>query len=191
MSTIVTDPIDQNALPYRPAPVWGSALKWGAIAGVVSSILTLISYNLGFMAPSDGGMSAGTIVVSVLSFALLIGFIYVGMKAYRDADNGGRLTLGRGVLWSLAFGVGLAVVSTLFILLFYQVLAPDLLEEMMEAQLDALAEEGMDEAEMEAVESVQAMTLNPITMAVSSLLTSLITPLIFGTIISFVLRNDK
>ena len=191
MSTIVTEPLDRSLPPATQASVWPSAVKWGAIAGVASSILTLVTYNLGMMDVGEDGSPPSSMLTSVISFAIMIALIVLGLKAYRDGDNGGYLSLGRGVLWSLGFGLTLGAVSALFMLLFHYVLAPDYLTSILEAQIDVMEEDGMDEAQLEATESAMGMMMNPGVLAGTSLISSLILSVIFGTIASLFVRTES
>ena len=191
MSTIIQDPIDRPFDPSSQASVWPSALKWGAIAGGVSCVLTLLSYNLGWMDISEDGQTPGAWIVSLISIAIYVALMYVGLKSYRDTQNAGYLTFGRGMLWSLGFGLALGVISALFMLLFYTVLAPEYLEVMRESALDQAAAEGVDEASMEATETVLDYTLSAPVLAFSGFFGSLIMPLLIGLVLSLVLRNDK
>ena len=191
MSTIVNEPLDRSLPPATQASVWPSALKWGAIAGVASSVLTLVTYNLGMMDLQPDGTAPSSLVTSVISFAIMIALIVLGLRAYRDGDNGGFLPLGRGVLWSVGFGLALGIITALFMLLFYYVLAPDYLDSMLEAQIDLLEEEGMDETQLEATESAMGMMMSPAVLAGTSLLSTAIISVIFGAIASLFMRTER
>lgn len=190
MSTIYKEATDRAFDPSRQAAVWPTALKWGAIAGTVGSVLTLLVYNLGYMDIGEDGelpSSTGSFLVSAIVYA---GLIYTGMKAYRDGDNGGLMTFGRGMLWSLGFGIALGVVTAIFTLLLYTVLAPDYLAELSEATLDQMAADGMDEASLEATEVMIGYTTSTPFIVLSTLLVALILPLLLGLVVSGILRKE-
>lgn len=191
MSTIVQDPIDRHYPPTEQASIWPTALKWGGIAGAAASLVTLISYNVGLMDVGEDGAVASTWLVSFVQYALYVAFIVLGLKAYRDTANAGFLSVGRGVLWSLGFGVALGIVSALFTLLFFYVLAPDYLDILREATLDALEESGVDEATLEMQETMLAYTFSPVTLTLGAIIGSIIPAVIAGAIVSLILRTDR
>ena len=191
MSTIIEQPLDGSLPPAQEASIWPTSLKWGAIGGIASSILTMLSYNLGWMDPAAGTTNPMVWVVSAVSFALYILFITLGLRAYRDGSNGGYLSLGRAVLWSLGFGLALGIVSAIFMVIFYNVLAPDFIGDMLDAQPDAMEEQGMDDEQLESVETVMSYTMNPLFMTLSSAIGSTITSVIFGVIVGFFVRSDR
>lgn len=189
MSTIVQDPIDRNLAPATKASVWPTAAKWGAISAVVGSILTLIFYNLGMMGLDESGEAASSFVPTVVSLLLTVALLYLGMKEYKLTANGGYLSFGRGLLWSLAFGLIGGLISAVFIYLFHSVLAPELLPGILEAQLDTMAEQGVDEASIEAAETGMAYFMSPAAQAVSTILMAVIASAIIGAIVALILRS--
>ena len=51
------------------------------------------------------GQASGSLVSSLLGLVTTVAIMYFGLKAYRDGANAGELTLGKGVVWSLAKGL--------------------------------------------------------------------------------------
>ena len=191
MATITTDPIDRNFPPATQASIWPTAVKWGLIAGVITSVLTLISYNLGMMDIGEDGTPPSSWLASLISFIIVGVTIFLGQKAYRDGANGGYLTLGRAVLWTLGFSVVLGAISAVFTYLFYGVLAPDYLSDLKEAQMDAAVEQGVDEASIEAMETGLDLMMSPGAMALSALIGLVIITLILGLIIGLFVRRER
>lgn len=191
MSTILNEPRTTSPPPASQASVWPTAAKWGAVAAAIGCVYTLIAYNLGWLEIDDDGSSPNSITSTVFSILLYVGVMYVGLTTYRDVFNGGHLTTGRGVFWSLAFGIVLGLISAVFTYLFYTVLAPGLAERMLDAQLDAAVDQGVDEASLEATEAMMATFMSPGALSGIVFISSLIMPLIIGTIISLFLRRSS
>ena len=191
MSTIYQDPIDRSFDPSQQASVWPSALKWGAIAGAVGCVLTLISYNLGYMDVTEDGELPGSGLMTFVSLLAYVGLMYVGLKGYRDGENGGFLTFGRGVLWSLGFGIASGVVAALFSLLFYGLLAPDYLADLYDTTVDQMDYDRMSEEEIAATETMFGYTFSTPFMAATAFFSSLIMPLLIGLVLSLILRKDS
>ncbi len=179
---MIVDTTDYNQASgfAEPTSVWPSALKWGAIAGAIGCVITLISYNIGMMDVGDDGQPASTWPVTILSMVVYAVLIYLGLKSYRDTENAGFLTYGRAVLWSLAFGVGLGVVSSIFIVIFYQFLAPNYLPDMIDVQVGLLEEQGVSDEQAETMEAGLKWVMNPWVMALTGFFGSIVLPLLIG-----------
>ncbi len=177
---IDTPNYDRPPTLTAPASIWPTALKWGVITGVVGSVITLVAYNTGMMDFGDDGRPPSSWIITVISLVLYVVFVYLGMMAYRDQGNGGYLTFRRAILWALGYGLALALVTGLFTLLFYYVLAPDFLPKMVEAQMAMMEEQGMSEEQVEAAESLLEMTMNPWVMTLSSMVGAVVIPVLIG-----------
>ena len=183
--------IDYPNATYQPASIWPTALKWGAISGFASIILTLVSYNMGLMDLNEDGTPPSTTLSSVISFLIYGAVIFLGMKEYRDGSNYGQLSLGRAILWSLGYALVLGVISAVFTMIFYSVIAPDYLSEILEAQLAAMEEQGMSDEQLEATESMMAATMSPVVMGLGAVIFSLIISAIVGLVCGLILRRER
>ena len=190
MSTIIDSNTYDAPLAFQqPTSIWPTALKWGAIGGALSAVFTLISYNIGWMDIGDDGQPESSWIASLLSVIVFVALITLGLKAYRDTENGGFLNYGRGVLWSFAFGLVLGAIAGLFAILFYSVLAPDYLTEMRDIQVDLLEEQTTDDAQLEAAKSMMGMMMSPWVMGLGSLIFYLSISLFTGLIASAFLKR--
>ena len=183
MSTIQ---IDREV--HNDASVWGTAIKWGIIGALINSALTMVWYNLGMMDLNEDG-SQSSLIPMLAGIAIGIGMMILGLKEYRDKANAGELTMGRGIIWSLAYGLIGGIVAGIFVYLFYSVLAPDFLVTMQAAQEAQLEEQGITGSDLEAAMESISTFMSPAFMVVYSLLWSLLASLIIGAIISLILKT--
>src|SRR4249919_3549917 len=90
-----------------------NSLVFGTISGVIISAfmgvsMAIMSCGSGDM---DGGSSSMIIVFSAMAVAF--SFIFVGVKNYRDKQNGGIITFGKAFLLGCMISL---IASTLYVL---------------------------------------------------------------------------
>ncbi|MFK7812775.1 MAG: DUF4199 domain-containing protein [Maribacter sp.] len=108
------------------------ALTYGAILGGISVVFALMLYSVDLH--YQGGMMVG-----LVSMALMIAAIVIGMIQFRNANNG-FMSLGQ----AMKVGVGIALVGGIIGIIFNQIMAnvidPDMMTKAMEFQKAALEE---------------------------------------------------
>ena len=183
MSTITID----NELS-GDASVWPTAIKYGIIGAVANAVLTMLFYNVGLMELDDSGQ-AGSFIPTIVTTLLGIAVLFLGLKTYRDTENGGRLTVGRGALWSLAYGLIGGLVAAVFTYLFFTFLAPEFIENMAALQEAALEDSGASAEQIEQTQGMMGMFMSPGFFAITSVFSTVITSLIIGSIISIFIKT--
>lgn len=132
-----------------------SILVFGAISGVIISTFMAISMAL-MGCSSDGDMTGGMIIgfsAMVVSFS----FVFIGIKNFRDKQNGGVLTFGKGFL--LGFMISL-VASTMYVVTWafeYHLFLPDFMDKYTAIQIKQFQESGVSGAALdEAIKGLEA-----------------------------------
>lgn len=162
-------------------------MKWGVISGLlISCVLTMIFYNLGL---SDPGNSSGTVISILLKLAISFTLVFIGIKNYKTVDNQCQLTLGRGVFWSLGYGLIASMIALIFAYLFYTYLAPDIISEAMELQLVQMEEDGLSDEDIEASLPWIEPLMTPLAWAIMGAFVSIIVAIVEGLIASLILKT--
>jgi len=127
------DNIDE--LNVKNASPFPTALRYGLIGGLIGVALGIIWYL------ADMNMMLG-MGIGLLSFIIYIIMIVLAIRAHRDKDLGGYISLGRCV------GVGVIVITVtalmglLWNVMLYQLIDPDIAEKMAEKTAEMM--EGFD-----------------------------------------------
>ncbi len=175
-----------TSIQHQDAPVWSSAIKWGLISGGIGVVLTMLFYNMGMMDPENASNSWIS-TVAILAIGFLI--VYLGLKNYRDSQNQGHLTLGRGVMWSICYGLIAGIIGAIFSFIFFNFLAPDYITGIMEFQMAEMEEQGMGEDELEAATAMMGIFMNPFAFAIIGIISQLFYALVEGLIASLILKT--
>jgi hypothetical protein len=117
-----------------------STLTWGAITGLASIVYTLILYFLDLTLNKPAGY-AGMLI--------LVGGIFLGCKAYRDQSLDGYISYGKSLGTGVLISVFYAVITTLFMVILYKWIAPELVGKVMAQSQENMASKGMSEDQME------------------------------------------
>jgi hypothetical protein len=146
-----------------PAPtLMNHGLRWGVIVGIVSILWTVALYAIDY-----------TVMVQLkmlfVSLAIYVGFaIYAGID-YRKAA-GGYLSYGKAWQHAMIIFASSALISTLFGLLLYNVIDPELPAKLTDASLDnsraMMQGFGMPESQIDTeLEKARERTANQFTPA--------------------------
>jgi len=168
------------------APIWTTAIKWGAISGGVGIVLTMLFYNMGMMEP---GNTSGSLISTLISLAIGLTIVYMGMKDYRENFNNSNLSFGRGMLWALGYGLVAGLIGAIFTFIFFNFMAPDFIANAMELQMAQMEEQGMGEEELEMAASYTSMFMSPIVFSIFGFLGQLFYALVQGLVASLVLKT--
>ncbi len=132
-------------------------LVFGIISGVIISTFMGISMAVMSCGSGDADGGTGSMIVGFSAMVVAFSFIFVGIKNYRDKQNGGSITFGKGFL--LGFMISL-VASTLYVLTWaveFHVFLPDFIDKYSAMQIKQLHESGITGAALdEAVKEIES-----------------------------------
>ena len=164
-----------------------TALRWALIGTVVSIVMTLLIYLLGWMDPTE--KSPIRFLGTVLSLAVAAAIIFFGLKSYK-ASNGGFLTLGRGLSWSMLYGLIAGLLALVWTYVFFAYIGSDIPELALEQAKADLREQNMSDEQMDAALGMVKMFTSPVTFAAFGLIGGFVQSLIFGLIVSAIIKRE-
>jgi len=136
-------------------------LVFGAISGVIIS--TFMGISMAVMScgsgDADGGM--GSMIIGFSAMAVAFSFIFVGVKNFRDKQNGGTISFGKGFLLGLMISL---VASTLYVLTWaveFHFFMPDFMDKYSAMQVKQVQESGISgEALDKALKGIETASYN-------------------------------
>jgi small-conductance mechanosensitive channel len=187
MSTFDHQINDTPKPPYR-----NTAITYGALTGLVSIVIGLVSYLAGLSDPSKQQGALGWIN-QLLSYGIMISGLVLAVRKHRDQELGGYITFGR------AFGVGfltmlvLGLVTAIWTYVFFNFIATDMLELIQQASIDRMVEkQGMsvDQAEAAMNNPVTKSMMNPVAFTGFAFVGILFIGAIFALIVAAIMRKS-
>lgn len=125
-----------------------NSLIYGLIAGVIVSIIMLISMN--YYSHCEGNVDWNTsMLIGYASMLIALSLVFVGIRNYRDKFNSGVITFGQ------AFKIGILIVliaSTIYViswLIFYFFFIPDFMDKYGAQELAMMKINGATALEIE------------------------------------------
>lgn len=161
--------------------------KWGLIQGLVGVVLSLIFFMTGMM---DMSGTKSNMIPNILSYAAMITTLYLGIKAHKEEDLGGYLSLGRAVKMGAYMGLIAGVLSAIFLFIYFKFIQPDFLNTITETAISKAEEKGQDPEQVRKGMEMMGWMFNPGTFALFGLLGSVLMSVIFSLIIGLIIKKD-
>lgn len=159
------------------------ALKYGGLLGIVQIIFSLITYLTGLSDPSSGASS----ILSIVNIIILVGGFYLGIKAYREANN--SLSVGDAVVLGLLIGLVAGVLNAIYMYVYCTALDPEFLEKMLDQSLAQAGE--LDPDQEDQVRGMMSMMFSPVSMSLMVVVTNFIVGLIAGLILGLIMKKEN
>ena len=147
-------------------------LNYGLYLGVIGVFIHLAFYATGNLIKL--GWLSG-----ILGFVAMIALIVLGIKKFK-ADNNGFLTFGQALKVGVGIAVISAVISTIYTLIFTNVIEPEFQQQALEIQRQAWIDAGLNDEQIEASEAMAKKFSSPMITAPLAIVISAF----FGFIIS-------
>lgn len=127
-----------------------NSLVFGTIAGVIISVFMGISMAMMSCGSTDSDGGTTSMIIGFSAMAVAFSFIFVGIKNYRDKQNAGTITFGKGFL--LGFMISL-IASTLYVITWgveFHFFMPDFIDKYSAMQVKQLQESGLSGTALDA-----------------------------------------
>lgn len=136
-------------------------LVFGTIAGVIISTFMGISMAIMSCGSGDADGGTGSMIIGFSAMVVAFSFIFVGIKNYRDKQNGGVITFGKAFLLGLMISL---VASTLYVITWaveFHFFMPDFMDKYSAMQVKQLQASGISGAALdEAIKSIEHESYN-------------------------------
>lgn len=167
-----------------------TVLRYGLISGLVIFVLFVLSYAI-FGSSTDFDTRE---VFGYAAIILSLLFVFFGIKHYRDKENAGRLSFGKGLKVGLLITLIPAAVFGLFSVIYTEVINPDFQEtyysHYMAEMQKTMTPEKFEVAKAE-FESQKAMFANPLFNFGLMFFTVFIIGVIISVISTLILKRNS
>jgi hypothetical protein len=168
------------------APARPTGIKYGLILGVISIVLGLVYYLLGWMDPQ----SMGSKFTSIFSFAITIAVLVMAIRHHRDSLQGGYIAFGKCVGIGLWVGLIAGIIGLVWSLVFFNFIVPDYFVSMKDMLVDTYEAQGLSDEQIEMAMKYVGWMMSPTSMAIMALIGSIFTALIFSLIVGAFMKKD-
>lgn len=160
------------------------AINHGLLLGVALVLFSLLMYIIGL--PLDSK-------VQWISYGIMIAGLFYGIKLWRDKYNDGFLSYGQAFSNGFFTILFAGILTSVWVLLFFSVIAPGEIEKMMEIAEEKMYESqpNLSDAEIEMALSYSKMFMSPVWMAVWGFIGNLAAGTILSAIIAIFVKKEK
>lgn len=157
-----------------------NAMNYGAMVGLVLIIVSVLFYILG---KSDSGMQTW------IAYAVIIAGIVIGTQNYRDNVLGGYISYSQCLSSGTLITFFTAIITAFYTYIFFTFIDASLIDMILEKQMIAMEEQGMDDEQIEMAMSYTRKFMTPLWMSVIGLLFYTFMGFIFSLITSIFLKR--
>ena len=165
-----------------------AVVKWGLITGLVYVVYSLVMNLLGLQDPANTNFIRGMLFNTVF-FAATLYTVYLGVKEFRNEENGGMLTMGEGFIKGLQITLIAAVISGIFSIIYFYFIDPDMINQIRESAEQQWEENNMSDEQIETASKVMGFMMNPWIMTAMSVVMVIFWGVIKGLIVGAILKT--
>lgn len=159
-------------------------IKYGLISGAISAVCMCV---MGFILKSGGNQGFdNTAYVGFTLIFLAMAVIFLGIKAYRDKENDGKVSFGKGLMIGLGIALISSVCYSLMWLVVYHNFMPNFIEDYAKYTIEKLKASGASEAELLKTQEENNFFRDMYKTPFGTFAVTLIEPLPIGIIIALV-----
>jgi hypothetical protein len=163
-----------------------AGLKYGLYTGLALIAFDLLLYVAGMKDPADPSP------IQYLGFVVFIVGVVLGIKYYKDS-NEGLLTYGQGLGSGTVTALVAGIIVAVYVILFFTVLDPGMIEEIREAQKVAAMEANpsMTDEQWESAAGIMNAMTSPTAMGIMSIIIYVIVGFITSLIAGAFMKNEQ
>jgi len=172
--------IEESSASYQSV-----VLKYGGIAALIGIVLGLVMYMADMIDP------ANNTIASIIQMVVYVVAIVLAIKEHREEDLGGYISFGRAFTVGILTTLVLAIINAIWTYIFMSFIAPDMVDMIMDAQMQAMSEQGMDEDAIEQAIEMSKGFMSPGMISVMSIFGSLFMGAIISLITSAIMKKNS
>jgi len=184
------NPLDENSNYIDPSSVSpnSTAMRYGLIWGLASIVLGLVAHVLGWNNPATPNVM-GSMIIGIASLALGITMIVLAIKQHRE-ELGGYISFGRAFKTGFFTALVSALIATVWMLIYTNVVAPDMFNGMEEMMVEQWEEQGLSDEQIEQAKGMTGMFTGAVGMTIMTFVGGLIWGAILSLITGAIMKKD-
>lgn len=183
----MSDILDQRTVNPDSVSPRPTAMRYGLLGGLAMIVLNLVFYLSEMLDLSKASFIS---LPNLTNYALMIAVVVLALRYHRDQELGGYLPFTRclGMGWWL--GLTMGIVGAIWAYIFFQFVAPDLVETIREMQIEQMQDQGLSEEQIEQSEKYMAMFTSPGAMAILSIFGNVLMTIIIALFAGLFMKKD-
>jgi Protein of unknown function (DUF4199) len=173
---------DPSTVSMKP-----TAMRYGLIGGLALVVLSLI-WNMTGMIDYTGEKS--NMLPNIVNWGTIAAVLVLAFKKHRDEDLGGFIKFGRCVGLGAFLGLVMGIISAVWALLYFNIIDPDLMNNILSQLEEKFVDQGMEESQIEMAMSWTSKMMSPVGMAIMAVIGAVFTTTILSLIVGAVMKKN-
>jgi hypothetical protein len=169
--------------------IWPFVFTYGTAMGLVSIILSVVFYLLLPTDPETLQPKGGWIktVVELLIYGFML---YWVTAKYRDEEMDGFITYGGSLKMALSLAIPFAILSAIYIFVFFTFIEPDMMSKIADLQAQKMAEKGLSDEKIQESMNITNKFNSPVIYSLFGILGAFFQLFIISLITSIFTRKE-
>lgn len=183
------DTLDSRIEEPVNVSIWSSALKWGAIGGVLTIVWSQLAQAIGITDALGQGGSA-PMVANLFNYVIYAGAMVMAVKEVRTA-MGGYISFGKAFGAAFVTALVMGIIGMIWFFIYTNFIYTDFATDMEALMMDQFEEQGLSGAEAEQAMEMAGMFTSTTGIAIMAVVGSAIIGAIIGLIVAAVMKKDR
>jgi hypothetical protein len=163
------------------APIMPMASRHGVFLGLALIVMQTVFYLADIRLDSGPGY---------ISYVILIGGLFLSIRAYRDQLNEGFISYGRAVGFGVVVALLSGIISSIFTFILYEFIDPNMISKLLMESEAKLIEAGMAEDQLDMAMEMNQKIITPTFLTVIGIIGQTFMGLVFSLVLAVFLKKE-
>lgn len=171
----------------EPAPIKPTVLRYALIGSLIMIAFSLISQLTGLTTHESWAVRT---LASVASAVIMFFVFRSAIISYRDQENDGLVTLGKGFMITFWITLIMAIVSTIFFVIMVTYIDSSVIDMAMDQAISDMESRGMSDDEIDKAMGIAGMFMGTGFMAIAAFFGTIIFGAIIGLVSAIIYKKE-
>lgn len=177
----------ENLYKSEPAPIKPTVLRYALIGSLILIAFSLISQLTGLTTHPSGAVRTLSTVVSLVIMFLIYRSAII---SYRDHENNGQVTLGKGFMITFWITMIMAALSAVFFIIMVTYIDSSVIDFARDEAISDMESKGMSEDEIDQAMSFAEFFMSPVFFTIAAFFGTIIGGAIIGLIAAAIYKKE-
>jgi hypothetical protein len=171
----------------EPAPIKPTVLRYALIGSLILIAFSLVSQLTGLTTHSSWAVRTSTSLVSIVIMFLVFRSAII---SYRDQENEGLVTLGKGFMITFWITLIMAAVSTVFFIIMVTYIDSSVIDFAREEAITDMESKGMSDEEIDQAMGFAEFFMSPAFFAIAAFFATVFLGAIIGLVTAIIYKKE-
>ena len=176
-----------NSFTSEQAPIKPTIIRYALIGSLLSLVITLVGHLTGIDTNPDWMIRTSLLVLTLILFILVF---RSAVLSYRDQENDGSISFGKGFKITFWITVIVSLISSIFLFILLKYMDSAIIDFSLEQAILSMEENGMDEDQIEKNLNLTSKVYTPSGFAFFGLIVNLFFGCIIALFLSLIYKRE-